>query len=184
MFVFPTNTFPETNNKNTWKWMIGRRWNFILGPGANWQVLHFWWKNSCTTWHVKNLKLPTLNWWMPDFWLPSTNVWHVISGRVKIWDGAQVWCGGDCQGINSHGSSAPPEPWPNSLTIRPSTPPTYPPPRNLGLIAGLIKGNQWLYKLSRRPYFQGGYVLGRIDWLAMIRVESVLEVVGIQHLNK
>ena len=40
------------------------------------------------------------------------------------------------------------------------TPLTYPPPRNKGFIAGLIKGNQW----SKRPYalFLGGGMLGRV----------------------
>ena len=42
-------------------------------------------------------------------------------------------------------------------------PPNLSPSETKGLIAGLIKGNQWLTALIIRPYFWGGYVSG--GWL-------------------
>ena len=38
----------------------------------------------------------------------------------------------------------------------PSYPPQSYPPSNKGLIAGLIKGNQWLITLNKAGYFLGG----------------------------
>ena len=44
------------------------------------------------------------------------------------------------------------------MAIQP-TPPKGTPPRNKGLIAGLIKGNQWLIRPDHKAgYFWGGYV--------------------------
>ena len=61
----------------------------------------------------------------------------------------------------------------NSLTLRivrnftlrimagqPTPPGHVPPPRNKGLIADLIKGNQWLISPDHKALFLGGYVRG------------------------
>ena len=143
--------------------------NFSTIDGS--EILHQFERNTHLANHVDVLSKPynifsIMYWWWRDFWAinngtstpPKFNMtttsfkahdfWHLLGPAKLLLDYlcTVTGFGQTPQGFMIHGWST-----------YPPGPRTYPHPRNMGLIFGLIKGNQWVF-IS--PDHKAGYVWG------------------------
>ena len=136
--VFQVEDFECLVQKCTWlPWSFGSSkifWRHQMASNLGFHLIFVNWQlcEVCIAWLPENLSYYSSR-WNDDGWY--TYCMLLIQCTTVSW-----WKSSKNDSILRKGSL-------NFMASQPTPPLTYPPPRNKGLIAGLIKGNQWLTSL-------------------------------------